>query len=230
MNNKTFLLRSAAKLTAAAVLCIGGAAAHAQSLAGWSVYFGGSSIQPQVSSGDLSPPSLPGTKINVDNAAQVSGGFAYDYSDEIRFNFAVISLPFKHDIKGDGAIKGVGKIGSVKQLPPTVFAQWKFLDAKSQFRPYAGLGLTYAYFFKEEGSGTLTALTNPGGTPTTLSVDSKFALTPQLGMLFNVNEKWYVDANVSKTFLKTKSKLSTGQTIDVKLDPLAINLWVGYRF
>lgn len=227
MKNTSIALRSA---LLGAGLLMASASASALDLKGWSVLAGGSNISPQVTSGDLSAPSFPGTKVDVKSAASLTGAFAYDVDDQWRVTLAIMALPFKHDLQGDGAIKGVGKIGSVQQLPATVFGQYKFLDAKSQFRPYAGLGLTYAYFFKEEGSATLTALTNPGGPPTTLSVDSKFALTPQLGVLANINDKWYVDANVAKTFIKTRTKLSTGQTIDTKLDPISVNIWVGYRF
>ncbi|MFM2400333.1 MAG: hypothetical protein RL341_2490 [Pseudomonadota bacterium] len=204
--------------------------AHAQNLQGWSVFGGVSNIGPKVSSGNLGAPSLPNTKIDIDDATQVSGGFSYDINDTWRVTFAVLALPFEHDIVGDGAINGVGKIGSVKQLPPTVLLQYKFLDAASPFRPYAGAGVSYAYFFGEEGSATLTALTNPGGPPTTLSAKSKLAPSLQLGGQYAINSKWFVDVNVMKTWLKTTATLSTGQKIDTKLDPLSVDLWVGYRF
>lgn len=217
-------------LIAAGVLIAAAGTASAQNLQGWSVFGGASNIGPKVSSGNLGAPSLPGTKIDIDDATQVSGGFSYDINDTLRVTFAVLALPFEHDIVGDGAIKGVGKIGSIKQLPPTVLLQYKFLDPKAQFRPYAGAGLSYAYFFDEEGSATLTALTNPGGPPTTLSAKSKIAPSLQLGGQFAINDKWFVDANVMKTWLKTTATLSTGQKIDTKLDPLSVSLWVGYRF
>jgi outer membrane protein len=204
--------------------------AQAQMLKGWSVMGGGSNIKPSVTSGDLSAPSLPGTKVDVEDATQFSGAFAYDIDNSWRVLFAVVSLPFEHDLVADGAIKGAGKIGAVKQLPPTILGQYKFLDVASPFRPYVGAGATYAYFFDEEGSATLTALTNPGGTPTTLSVKSKLAGTVQVGGQFAMNQNWFVDGNVMKTFLKTTTTLSTGQKIDTTLDPLSINLWIGYRF
>ena len=97
-------------------------------------------------------------------------------------------------------------------------------------RPYVGLGLTYAKFYGEEGSGTLTALTNPGGTPTRHKVDAAWGLSPQIGTTLLINDKWFVDASVIKTFLKTTTHLSTGQSITTKLDPLAFNLSIGYRY
>jgi outer membrane protein len=48
--------------------------------------------------------------------------------------------------------------------------------------------------------------------------------------VFNVNDRWYVDAAVIKTFLKTRTTLSTGQTLDIKLDPVTLSFGVGYRF
>jgi outer membrane protein len=216
-------------IVAASLLAVA-SGTYAQMLQGWSVVGGVTNIRPSVSSGDLTVPSLPGTKVDVKDATQVSGGFIYAVNDNINVLFAVVSLPFEHDLEGDGAIKGVGKIGSVKQLPPSILGQYKFLDAASPFRPYVGAGATYAYFFDEEGSATLTALTNPGGPPTTLSAKSKLGATLQLGGQFTINNNWFIDANLMKTFLKTTTTLSTGQTINTKLDPLSINLWLGYRF
>jgi outer membrane protein len=91
-----------------------------------------------------------------------------------------LSLPYEHDIVGAGAIAGTGKIGSVKQVSPTLFAQYRFLDPASSWRPYVGIGPTYANFFGEKGSGTLTALTNPGGSPTRLKVDSAWGASAQV--------------------------------------------------
>ena len=45
-----------------------------------------------------------------------------------------------------------------------------------------------------------------------------------------MNGRWSLDAAVAKTFLKTKTSLSTGQTIDTKIDPTSVTLAVGYLF
>lgn len=222
MNNKFVLLTLLA--SAAAV-----STAHAQSAGSWSIRGGVTNISPDVTSGNLSAPSLPGTKTDVKSATQLSGGVTYMYTD----NFAVdlpLALPFRHDLVGAGAIAGVGKIGDVKVLPITVFGQYRFLEAQAQFRPYVGLGLTYANFFAERGSGILTGLTNPGGTPTRLSIDDRWGLTPQLGLVGRINERWFFDVSVAKTYLKTRNTLSTGQTLDIKLDPVTVSLGIGMRF
>ena len=98
-------------------------------------------------------------------------------------------------------------------------------------RPYVGLGLTYAYFQKETGSGEMTALTNTGSpNPTTFKLDNKFAVTMQLGTTYAFNEKWFADLAVTKTLLKTTAHFSTGQTQNIKLDPIGISFGVGYNF
>ena len=187
-------------------------------------------IVPQVSSGDLSAPSIPGSKIDVKQAGAAILTLTYMATEDVSFELYA-GLPYQHDIEGDGSIKGVGKIASVKQVSPTLFAQYRFFDKNAMVRPYVGLGLTYAYFYGEEGSGTLTALTNPGsGQATLLEIDDAWGLSPQLGASVKIDRNWFVDVSVIKSFIKAKSHLSTGQSIEAKLDPMAYNLSVGYRF
>ncbi|NDP40558.1 MAG: OmpW family protein [Rhodoferax sp.] len=215
-------------LLAATLLGLGGIA-QAQSAGTWMVRASATTVSPDVTSGDLSAPSFPGTKSDVDADTQLGGGISYMYTDNISVDLP-LALPFKHKINGAGAIAGVGQIGSVEVLPMTVFLQYRFLEAGAKLRPYVGLGATYAYFFNEEGSGRLTALTNPGGPPTKLSIDSKFVLTPQIGATLAVGDKWFVDVFYSKSMLSTKTTLSTGQTQDIALDPDSYGIAVGYKF
>ncbi len=213
-----------------AVLALAAGAAHAQPAGSWLVRGGATQISPDVTSGNLTAPSLPGTQADIKSNTQLSGGVTYMLRDNWSIDVPV-ALPFKHDIVGMGAIAGVGKIGEVKALPVTVFAQYRFGAPTATFRPYLGAGPTYAKFFKEKSTATLSALT--GGTPanpTTLSVESKLALSVQLGATFAINDRWFVDGSVVKTFLKTRTTLSTGQTLDAKLDPVSLSLGVGYRF
>lgn len=217
-----------AALLAVPVLCaVSGA--QAQAAGNWQVKAGINTITPKVTSGDLSAPSLPGTKIDVKAATSLIVSAAYMYTDNISME-AYAGLPYRHDIVGAGTIAGAGNLGTVTQVSPTVFGQYRFGSPTSGLRPYVGLGLTYAYFYGEEGSGTLTSLTNPGGPPTTSSTDAAFGLSPQIGATYTLRDKWYLEATLVKTYLKTTTSLSTGQSIDVKLDPVSFNFAVGQRF
>jgi outer membrane protein len=93
------------------------------------------------------------------------------------------------------------------------------------------LGISYAHFYHVRGSAALNAM-NPANPPsgTTMSIDSKWGLTPGVGVTVNVTDKWYVDAQYARSFLKTTSHLSTGQSIATKLDPDIFRVGVAYRF
>jgi outer membrane protein len=201
----------------------------AQSAGTWTARVGLTNITPQVSSGDMTAPSFPNTKSDVGGDTQLSGGITYMYTDNIAIDIPV-ALPFNHKLKGAGALAGAGQIGAVKALPFTVFGQYRFNTASAVFRPYVGLGLTYAYFFDESGSSALTAMTNPGGSATKLSVQSKFALTPQVGFTYVLNDKWTLDGSFSQTLLKTRTTFSTGQTLDATLNPHTFSLGIGTKF
>ncbi len=49
-------------------------------------------------------------------------------------------------------------------------------------------------------------------------------------MSIALNDQWSLDVAYYKTFVKTRNTLSTGQTIDVKLNPNVVTLGVVYRF
>jgi outer membrane protein len=214
----------------AAVALLAAGAAQAQSAGSFTVRAGGTTIMPQVDSGDLSAPSLVGTKIDVKKASQVTGGITYMWTDNVSIDLP-LGLPFEHDVVGDGAIAGVGVLGTVKALPVTMLAQYRFGQAGSTVRPYVGAGATYAYFYDSKATAVLSGLT--GGTPakpTTLTMKNAFGPTLQAGLSVKFAERWSLDAAVMKVFIKTTGTLSTGQTINASLDPLAVSIGVGYTF
>ncbi len=220
-------MKSILKAVTVVALTIIATSAMAQ---GWSVKVGVNQITPKVTSGDMTAPTLPGTKSDVGSNTQPIVAVGYQYNDNIAVELD-LGTPYKHDLYGAGSINGVGKIGSVEALPPTIFGKYLFLEAHSKFRPFVGLGLTYAVFQKETGSGALTALTNTGSSAgTTFKVDPAFGVALQVGGKFDFNDKWFADVSVTKSYLKTKTTFSTGQTIDMKLDPVAIAFAVGYYF
>jgi outer membrane protein len=219
----------AMQATVMAAAMVAATGASAQSAGQWTAKVGINKITPKVESGDISAPALPSSKGDVGSSTKPILVFAYGITNNISAELD-LGMPYKHTIYGAGAISGVGKIGTVEAMPPTVFVQYRFFDPPAPIRPYVGAGATFAYFQKATGSGQLTALTNPGGTSTTFKIDNKLAGSLQAGVVWNVNAKWFVDAGVVKTFLKTKVNFSTGQTQDMKLDPLAVNGSIGYKF
>jgi outer membrane protein len=218
----------ASALVATAALC-GAGAAQAQSAGEVMVKVGWNKIMPKVRSTDLSAPSLPGATIDIKSASALFFTATYMVTDNVSVE-ALGGLPYKHDIIGTGTVQGVGKIGSIHQISPTVLMQYRFLQADTPFRPYIGAGLTYAKFYGSKGSAQLTAVTNPGGPPTKIGGDDELGATTELGASFKIDKHWFIDASVLKTFINTQAKLSTGQTTKARLNPVAINASVGYTF
>lgn len=218
------------KLSLAAAALLLGASASAQVAGTFSARIGATHIAPQVSSGNLSTPSFPGTTVDVGSASTLTGGLNYMVTDHWAVDLP-LGLPFKHDFFGDGAIAGVGKLGQTKAVPATLIAQYRFGEANAKFRPYVGVGLTYTKFFKNRSTAALTGVTggNPAN-PTTAWIDNKWGLTPQVGFVWNFNERWFVDASYYKSFLKTTTHLSSGQSINIKLNPNVFAVGIGYRF
>ena len=218
----------AAVLAGTAALCAGGAA-QAQVAGQLLLQVGWNKIMPKVRSDDLSPPALPGSKIDIKSANALYITATYMITDDISVE-ALGGLPYKHDIVGAGAVSGVGKIGSIHQISPTLLLQYRFMPADAPFRPYLGAGPTFAKFYGSKGSGALTAVTNPGGSPTTIGGDTEWGGTIQAGANYNIDKHWFIDASVLKTFISTKATLSTGQTTSARLNPVSINASVGYTF
>lgn len=193
------------------------------------VRLGGTEITPQVKSGNLSAPSLPGTQIDVGSANQVSGGIAYAVTRNFWIDLP-IGLPFEHDIRAAGAIAGAGKLAQTKALPVTLVAQWRF-EPVAGIRPFVGAAAVHARFNDTEGTPVLTALT--GGTParpTSLSLKNATGPGLQLGLAFPVTERVGFELSLMKVWLKTTGTLSTGQRIDVRLDPIAASAALSWRF
>jgi len=222
-------MNSVAKTLIAAAALACAANASAQSAGQWTAKFGFNQLTPKVESGDISAPALPFTKADVSSDIQPVLIVAYGLTDNISLEGA-LGTPYKHKISGAGSIAGTGELGTVEALPPTLFAQYRFFAPTATFRPFVGIGATYAYFMKAKGSGKLTALTNPGGPSTTFDIDNKFTYTAQAGVAMNFTERWFADVTVNKSRVRTDVHFSTGQTQHMKLDPVAVVLAVGYKF
>ena len=218
----------AAALVASAALC-GAGAAQAQVAGDVLVKLGWNKIMPKVRSEDLTAPSLPGSKIDLKSASALFFTATYMITDDISVE-ALGGLPYKHDIIGAGAVAGVGKIGSIHQVSPTLLLQYRFLAADAPFRPYIGAGPTFAKFYGSKGSAALTAVTNPGGPATTIGGDTEWGGTVQAGANYKIDKHWFLDAAILKTFISTKATLSTGQSTSAKVNPIAINASIGYTF
>ncbi len=149
----------------AIIILLKGSFVYAQTPGSWLLRTGAITVSPQVTSGCLSAPDFSDspdgcTKAGVSRNTQPGGGITWIMSQHLSLDMP-LALPFTHEVSGEGAMKGSGTIAEIQSLPLTLFPQYRFFGSRSMFRPYFGLGMTYAYFFNPQGSGRLTATTNP---------------------------------------------------------------------
>ena len=218
------------KLLVAAGALAAATGASAQSAGQFTVSVGANMLKPHVTSGAISAPALPNSLGDVSKDTQPVAVITYGLTDNISVETA-IGTPYKHKLYGAGAITGTGQLGTVEALPAIALLQYRFFSPNAMIRPFVGLGVTYAMFQKETGSFAMTALTNPGGgTATTFRIDNKWTYSGQVGLQFNIDEKWFANAAFIKTKLSTDVHFSTNQQQHMKLDPDSYILSVGYKF
>lgn len=203
--------------------------ASAQAAGQWTVKAGIGQVSPQVHSGELTAPARPHSKADMGDDARPVFSVGYGITDQLALALDG-GLPFRLDITGAGALAGTGKLASVRAMAPTLLLQYRPGAPDALFRPYAGIGLSYARFYHETGSGQMTALANTGGAPVTFALDRRYAPTVQAGLAVNLNRHWYADFVFAKTRLRTVGHFSTGQTLAMRLDPNFVAVGMGYRF
>ncbi len=222
-------LHNVVKLAAVAAAMAVTSAASAQSAGQWTAKLGVGEITPVVTSGDLSAPALPHTKAAVGSDVEPIFNIGYGLTDHVSAELD-LGFPYKHTLYGAGSVSGTGKLGTVKALPPTALIQYRFNAPNAMFRPYVGIGATYAYFTKATGTGQLTAILQPGGAPVSFKIDNKLAATAQVGLVVNMTERWFADFSFLKTVLKTHVHYSSGQVQEMTLNPKTMSMGIGYKF
>ncbi|WP_248746828.1 OmpW family outer membrane protein [Pseudomonas sp. MWU12-2037] len=226
--HKSLLSASLVALALAAPL------AHAHQAGDFIVRAGTATVAPNDSSGDLKLDGtrISGTKATVDSDTQLGLAFAYMFTDHIGLEL-LAATPFHHEV----AVKGLGpaldgKLGDIKQLPPTLSLQYYPLDATSKFQPYAGVGINYTMFFGED----LTSKRKDEGF-SNLKLQNSVGLAGQLGFDYMLTDRmllnasvWYVDIDTKAT-VDGPTALGVGQTkVDVKVDPWVYMVGIGYKF
>ena len=151
----------------------------------------------------------------VGDSTTLGATFVYMMSNNLGFE-VLAALPFEHDV----TVEGMGKVGSTKQLPPTVSVQYYF-NPEEKFRPYVGAGLNYTVFFNDT---TIDAL---GGD---LELDDSFGLAAQVGFDYDINAKWFLNADIRYINIETTAEIAAVGTSDVDINPTVISVGVGYKF
>jgi len=188
---------------AAAALALAAAPAFAQSAGDWTLGIGLHQVDPKSDNGKLAAGPLP---LAVDSDAKPSITFEYFVKDNLGVE-VLGALPFKHDI----SVKGVGKVGQTKHLPPTVTLQYHFNSA-GKVSPLLGLGLNYTTFFSEDTQGALAG--------SKLKLGDSWGLAAHAGLDFKVGEKSAIRVDVRWADIDSKVKVDGAKLGTANIDPL----------
>lgn len=177
--------------------------AFAQSKGDWTLGVGVHQVKPKSDNGKLAGGTLP---LDIDSDVKPTVTFEYFLADNLGLE-VLAALPFKHDIE----IKGLGKVGSSKHLPPTVSLQYHF-NSKGKVSPFLGAGINYTTFFSEDTTGPLAG--------SKLKLEDSWGLAAHAGLDFKVSERGAVRVDVRWMDIDSKVKLDGAKLGTANIDPL----------
>lgn len=172
-------------------------------------------VIPADNSDPITALSIPSDAVKVDKKVipelDISYFFTPNWSAEL-----VLTYPQKMDV----SIAGVGAIGSVKVLPPTLTAQYHFLPT-ADINPYLGVGVNYTNFSKTELSAA--------GIPLSLN-SSSWGYAVQGGVDFKLSKNWSLNLDVKYVEMRNEV-YGAGQSLThIQINPWLVGAGVGYRF
>lgn len=199
-------------------------AAHAN----FSVNVGAINVNPDNSSSAINEAPALGLKGDSDTQLGITIDYAFNDTWVLEL---IAATPFSHDVNGAGGLAG-NKIADIKQLPPSLVAQYHFLDSSYALRPFIGLGINYTTFFDEQPSQALK--TTLGTNDVEVKLDDSFGFIAQVGANYKIDEKWGLHAMVSLIDIDTDATVyangSKALTSTVELDPAVAMFGVRYNF
>lgn len=160
---------------------------------------------------------------NINNNTQMGLTLGYMFTDNIGMEL-LAATPFQHKI----GLRSTGTIAEVKQLPPSLMAQYYFGDKRDKLRPYLGLGINYTTFYDTNfnQTGRDAGLSD-------LSVKDSWGVATQAGLDYNLDDNWLINMSVWWMDIDTEVKFKAGgeqQNINTRIDPWVFMFGVGYRF
>ncbi|TIP35765.1 MAG: OmpW family protein [Mesorhizobium sp.] len=162
---------------------------------------------------------IPGSDLSYSDTVTPELDISYYFTDNVAAEL-ILGTTYAN-IYGEGTISGLGKIGKVWVLPPTLTLQYHFTDFGA-FKPYVGAGVNYTIFYNQDA-----------GSAEALHVKNTFGGALQVGFDYMLDQHWGVNFDVKKLFLEPKFDVTVGGTNltgKAKLNPWLIGTGVTYRF
>jgi outer membrane protein len=201
----TGLLRAAALLP-----CLLMTPALAAEPSPWLLRLGIHEISPNSDAG-----TVAGARLDVDSRLGPTFNIGYFLTPNWAID-VLAALPFKHDLSLNGA-----KVGSTRQLPPTVSLQYHFLP-DAAFSPYVAAGINYTTFWEDKLDNS----------PAGLDIEDSWGLAAQLGLdiRLDLQGQWRLGMDLRYIDIDADVKVAGVKAGTAKIDPLAYGMTLGYRF
>lgn len=198
-----------------------------------------SNVQPHSSASDFSGPFTPtGISVEVRDKSMLFFSYAREINDQWDVELA-LGAPPTHDIVLTINNPGLpasaqalsGQVGArVRQVGPTLFANYKFLGKTSPLRPFIGVGINYTRFDNTVSTAANNALV---GGATSISLEDSVGLALHGGVTYRISDQWSL--SVSLATAQVKSKITTNtlgieRSADIKFRPRVFTAAVGYSF
>lgn len=162
-------------------------------------------------------------EFDVSNNTQLGLTFTWMATDHIGVEL-LAATPFRHKV----GLAATGTLATVRQLPPTLMAQYYFFDSRSKVRPYVGVGVNYTTFYDADfnQTGRDAGLSD-------LSVKDSWGVAGQVGLDYQINRDWMLNASLWYMDIDTEVKFKHNgdqQNISTRIDPWVFFFGAGYRF
>ncbi|OOH92127.1 hypothetical protein BMT54_00965 [Pasteurellaceae bacterium 15-036681] len=219
--------KTALALILGGALVAGSAVAHEAGTAHFRV--GGVFVSANSDSKTVTPNKVADVKLDVGNNAQLGLTATYMFTDNVGVEL-LGATPFSHKITaqasvGDEVVATLPDAVKVKQLPPSLYVQYYFLNKDSGSRPYVGAGLNYTRFFNAKSLDSRV---------TNLQVKKhSFGPVVNAGIDIKLTDNVYFNTALWYTHIRTKAKftaLDLDHEVKIKLDPVVAFAGLTYSF
>ncbi|HDR1007765.1 OmpW family outer membrane protein [Pasteurella multocida] len=159
-----------------------------------------------------------GFRFDVNSNAQLGLTATYMATDNLGVEL-LAATPFSHEITLGNTL-----VGKTKHLPPSLYAQYYFLDKDAKARPYVGAGVNYTTFFSEKA--VLNGVTD-------LKLKDSWGPAFNAGVDIQVADNLFLNTAIWYAKIKSKATFKVGgeeHKVNVKLDPTVFFVGLGYRF
>lgn len=198
-------------------------------------------IEPNSSASAMSGPFTPVDALSLKIQSQSTLFFSAAREIDAHWEAELaLGVPPTHDVavvvlnpaRVPGSVAALdGAIGAkVRQVAPTLFANYRFGDSNSQIRPFVGLGVNYTSFDKTESTAVNDAI---NGGLTTIKLKDSVGLAFQLGATAKLGGPWSITGAWSTAQVKTTLTTNTygiERTADITFRPSVFTIAVGYSF